>query len=95
MLLQKIHHILSVCFSVPAQIIDELSSDDVTVQEGDTVVLICNVTGVPRPEVTWHRMPVGGKVSERQSKACKTPGKGPGKYEMRFSPQIIHVCDLI
>lgn len=40
---------------VPAQIIDELSSSDVTVVEGETLRLVCNVTGVPYPEVRWLR----------------------------------------
>lgn len=43
--------------SVPAEIIHESSSDDVTLQEGDTVVLTCNVTGIPPPQVTWYRRP--------------------------------------
>lgn len=51
---------------VPATILDELSSDDVTVQEGDTIVLICNVTGVPQPEVTWYRRPATSKNTERE-----------------------------
>jgi len=55
--------------SVPAMIIDELSSNDVTVQEGDVVILICNVTGVPRPDVTWYRRPAApGKSADRESK---------------------------
>ena len=41
--------------TVPARIIDSLSSDDVTVQEGASVSLVCHVTGVPQPEVTWRR----------------------------------------
>ncbi|KAL3867418.1 hypothetical protein ACJMK2_044620 [Sinanodonta woodiana] len=42
---------------VPSKIIDELSSRDKTAREGDTVMLLCNVTGVPLPEVTWYRLP--------------------------------------
>jgi len=65
--------------SVPATIIDELSSDDTTVQEGDVVVLVCNVTGVPRPDVTWYRRPtVGDKMAERESKMCPLRSKGQG-----------------
>ena len=65
---------------VPAQIIDELSSDDQTVQEGDTVVLVCNVTGVPRPEVTWYRREATGKATERERNTCLASSvNGPGK----------------
>lgn len=41
--------------TVPAQIVNSLSSDDVTVQEGASVSLVCHVTGVPQPEITWRR----------------------------------------
>lgn len=41
--------------TVPARIVDALSSDDVTVQEGESVSLVCHVTGVPQPEVRWRR----------------------------------------
>ena len=65
--------------AVPAMIIDELSSDDTTVQEGDVVVLVCNVTGVPRPEVTWYRRPtVADTMAERESKMCPLRSKGKG-----------------
>lgn len=42
-------------FTVPASVIGQYSSDDVTVREGDTVSLTCNVSGIPEPEVTWYR----------------------------------------
>ena len=49
------------CRAVPAEIVEEWSSDDVTVQEGDSVWLHCNVTGVPPPTVTWHRRTTSGR----------------------------------
>ncbi len=81
------HIYLCSIFSVPAQIIDELSSDDVTVQEGDTVILVCNVTGVPKPEVTWYRRPANSKITERQSKMCKPRSHGPGKIPSFATPE--------
>jgi len=54
--------------TVPAAIIAHLSSDDATVQEGDTVVLVCNVTGVPAPDVTWFRRPASSAPSDRERK---------------------------
>lgn len=51
---------------VPPTILDYLSSEDLTVQEGDTVVLECNVTGVPQPEVTWFRRPAASKNMDRE-----------------------------
>ena len=63
--------------SVPARILDELSSDDTTVHEGDNVVLVCNVTGVPRPTVRWLRRPFNSKAkgSEQERNKYKWPGK--------------------
>jgi len=41
--------------AVAPQIIDASSSDDVIVEEGDDVTLVCNATGEPQPRVTWRR----------------------------------------
>ena len=40
----------------PPVIIPDLSSPHrVTAKEGDTIQLVCNVTGVPAPTVTWYK----------------------------------------
>jgi len=41
--------------AVAPQIVDASSSDDVIVEEGDDVTLVCNATGEPQPQVTWRR----------------------------------------
>lgn len=40
---------------MPPNIIDEDSSADIAVQEGDDAVLTCRATGHPPPRVTWKR----------------------------------------
>jgi hypothetical protein len=58
---------------VPAKIIEHLSTKDVIVRENEQVTLVCNVTGVPAPEVTWYRnVDEGGHGKERQSEFCPT-----------------------
>jgi len=44
-----------VSFVVAPHIADAWSSDDVIVEEGDDVTLVCNATGEPQPQVTWRR----------------------------------------
>lgn len=48
-------HISRFFLSVPPKIIDEWSSSFIEAREGDTVELVCNVTGVPPPMVTWYK----------------------------------------
>ncbi|PVD19834.1 hypothetical protein C0Q70_20327 [Pomacea canaliculata] len=62
--------VLFVSFSVPAKIIENLSSSDTTVREGETVTLVCNVTGIPLPRVTWYRHVSDKKGQERESEFC-------------------------
>lgn len=51
---------------VPSKIVNELSSRDQTVREGETVTLVCNVTGVPLPEVTWYKIPDDGSQAKER-----------------------------
>lgn len=58
--------------SEPAKIIEELSSKDQTVEEGETVQLICNTTGIPTPTVTWYR---------RSLRNTEEPAQGAYTYD--------------
>ncbi|CAD5125159.1 DgyrCDS13402 [Dimorphilus gyrociliatus] len=78
---------VNVNVQVPAAIVDEFSSNDATVDEGETVVLYCNVTGVPRPEVTWYKKPFRGLDIDRQ-KLDKTG-------EMLVIKNVSRYCDDI
>ena len=40
---------------VPPDIVDERSTSDVTVNEGDNVTLTCTATGKPTPRIVWRR----------------------------------------
>lgn len=48
-------------FSVQPTLHPEMSSKDKTAKEGDTVELVCNVSGIPHPNVTWYRKSINGK----------------------------------
>lgn len=42
-------------FSVPPDIIDEETSSDVTVREGENATLVCRAKGHPVPRIIWKR----------------------------------------
>ncbi|KAK7491740.1 hypothetical protein BaRGS_00016996, partial [Batillaria attramentaria] len=65
---------------VPAKIVDELSSSDMKVRESETVTLICNVTGIPMPTVTWYRHSTDEDGVERQSEFCPGTNIPPEIY---------------
>ncbi|KAK3763013.1 hypothetical protein RRG08_026925 [Elysia crispata] len=58
--------IVNLFVEVPSEIIDHLTSSDVTAQEGDTVTLVCNATGIPPPKVTWFSLPSGADVRRQK-----------------------------
>ncbi|XP_052822956.1 lachesin isoform X2 [Octopus bimaculoides] len=44
----------------------DMSSKDKTAKEGDTISLVCNVSGTPHPNVTWYRRSISDqKQNER------------------------------
>ncbi|XP_050414939.1 opioid-binding protein/cell adhesion molecule homolog isoform X2 [Patella vulgata] len=51
---------------VPPRIIGTYTPSHIVTKEGRSVSLICNVTGIPRPTVTWYRKPSSeGQDKER------------------------------
>lgn len=40
---------------MPPDILDEESSSDVTIKEGENASLYCNANGHPVPRITWRR----------------------------------------
>ncbi|KAK7008598.1 lachesin-like isoform X1 [Biomphalaria glabrata] len=40
---------------VPPAIVSQMSSDRIVLEEGQTATLVCNVTGIPQPNVTWYK----------------------------------------
>lgn len=64
--------------SVPPQILnenDDGSRREILSKEGETVNVICNVSGIPPPSVKWYRRPLedtlgSKKESKRKAVSC-------------------------
>lgn len=47
-----------------------------TVQEGETVTIVCNASGVPQPEISWFRF-LTDPMQQRESKNIKSVPREP------------------
>ncbi|XP_046656226.1 lachesin-like isoform X2 [Daphnia pulicaria] len=59
---------------VPPDIIDDRSTSDVTVNEGDNVTLTCTATGKPAPRIVWRREDGQKIVVYRPTATASAPG---------------------
>ncbi|BFZ01266.1 hypothetical protein BsWGS_04306 [Bradybaena similaris] len=51
---------------VPSRILNNASTDALVSREGTTVTLVCNVSGIPMPSVTWHRLVANEKGEDKK-----------------------------
>ncbi|CAG5135222.1 unnamed protein product, partial [Candidula unifasciata] len=63
---------------VPPTILSQLSSDKIVLEEGQSATLICNVTGIPQPNVTWYR------------RNYRSPGSSKERIGLEGEVLIIH-----
>ncbi|XP_046656289.1 lachesin-like isoform X2 [Daphnia pulicaria] len=59
---------------VPPDIVDDRSTSDVTVNEGDNVTLTCTATGKPAPRIVWRREDGQKIVVYRPTATASAPG---------------------
>lgn len=59
---------------VPPDIVDDRSTSDVTVNEGDNVTLTCTATGKPTPRIVWRREDGQKIVVYRPTATATAPG---------------------
>ena len=60
---------LSITSTVPPRIISHASPDTVTLNEGESATLMCNVTGIPQPNVTWYRRNQRNPAPKKESRS--------------------------
>ncbi|KAL8583912.1 hypothetical protein ACOMHN_009665 [Nucella lapillus] len=77
---------------VPAKIIQHLSTSNLVVRENEKVTLVCNVTGVPVPEVMWYRHISDQKGVEKQSEFCKNTDQVGVSGEVLIIHNITRYC---
>lgn len=69
---------------MPPEFVEDWKSTKFEVEEGTTVTLVCNATGVPMPVVTWYK----------QSKLLKDYNEaenGSKKSYLSFDKYIIYI----
>lgn len=67
--------------AVPPDVIDEESTSDMTVNEGDNVTLTCRAKGKPEPKIVWRRED-GQKIAVLVTVTSPAP---PGKGHTAWS----------
>ena len=72
---------------MPPYIKDEMSSDDVTLQEGMDVTLVCSARGSPVPSIMWRRE---DKSDIRVNLTSTSKLPGICHLSVRLSSLIIH-----
>ncbi|CAL1526556.1 unnamed protein product [Lymnaea stagnalis] len=78
---------------VPAKILNNASTDALIAREGTTVTIICNVSGIPMPTVTWHRMLTNEKGEEKKSESfCSGTNKIGMTGEVLIIYNISRLC---
>ncbi|CAG5130423.1 unnamed protein product, partial [Candidula unifasciata] len=73
---------------VPSKILNNASTDALVAREGTTVTLVCNVSGIPMPAVTWHRLVANEKGEDKKSEFC------PGTNKIGINGEILLIHNV-
>ncbi|CAG5115915.1 unnamed protein product, partial [Candidula unifasciata] len=73
---------------VPSKIYNNASTDAQVVREGTTVTLVCNVSGIPMPTVTWYRLLANEKGEDKKSEFC------PGTTRIGISGEVLLIHNV-